>query len=506
MILELSTREKNPGWASYAPVCKEWQFYIEKKNFHRLKLRDSCLDEFKSMVVRQRDLVRHIQFIIELPEYSCYSCRSYTSAAREPPEQSIIGDRIWELFSILGTWKPATGGISLELNVYSPSDSKHWFRNCYFTSDDGDLDAATSAHDGDGGEISSKLHDPKHGWFKGQRDRVPSKSATEQLFQSVVDIGPRIEFPRVDVVTCFMIRRQLRRCLRPLDIQYILGSFPQLERMVYERWQPWTGLWSILADGRECPSSPPIPTSHVRPLTVWAAEFIQLLNYGFPKTLRRLLVFEDFNKDLAAILAEPYSRAYQEGGTVRKMSDFRRIDFVCRIFNLNLEELSISYMVNAEDLFPASPTTRYWDPWPTGPWERLQSLALTSQLLQPTTSRSETNALLCRAGVSALHMPKLRTLALWNGTRGMAAAFTYRVHRDYATITWRGTWNHEFSLPVIEAWQSVASTLHSVELRIEKQLIGQDVIRSHGDAIYHLDLPCRVVEPASLWQIRKENA
>ena len=190
MILELSTREKNPGWASYAAVCKEWQFYIEKKNFHRLKLRDSCLDEFKSMVVRQRDLVRHIQFIIELPEYSCYSCRSYTSAAREPPEQSIIGDRIWELFSILGTWKPATGGISLELNVYSPSDSKHWFKNCYFTSDDGDLDAATSAHDGDGGEISSKLHDPKHGWFKGQRDRVPSKSATEQLFQSVVDIGP----------------------------------------------------------------------------------------------------------------------------------------------------------------------------------------------------------------------------------------------------------------------------------------------------------------------------
>ncbi|KFY91384.1 hypothetical protein V500_04688 [Pseudogymnoascus sp. VKM F-4518 (FW-2643)] len=400
MILELSTREKNPGWASYAAVCKEWQFYIEKKNFHRLKVRDSCLDEFKSMVVRQRDLVRHIQFIIELPEYSCYSCRSYTSVARESPEQSIIGDRIWELFSILGTWKPATGGITLELNVYSPSDSKHWFKNCYFTSDDGDLDTVTSTHDGDGGEISSKLHDPKHGWFKGQRDRAPSISATEELFQSVVDMGPRIEFPRVDVVACFMIRRQLRRCLRPLDVQYILGSFPQLERMVYERWQPWAGLWSTFAD----------------------SQFLHLLNYGIPKTLRRLSVFEDFNKDLAAILADPYSRVYQEPDTVRKMSDYKRIDFVCRIFNLNLEEISVSYMVNAEDFFPASPTTRYRDPWPTGPWERLQSLALTSQLLRPTTSHQETNALLFRAGVSALQMPKLRTLALWNGTRGMAAA------------------------------------------------------------------------------------
>ena len=102
-------------------------------------------------------------------------------------------------------------------------------------------------------------------------------------------------------------------------------------------------------------------------------------------------------------------------------------------------------------------------------------------------------------------MPKLRALALWNGTRGMAAAFIYRVHRDCASIAWRGTWDHEFSPQVIDAWKSVASTLHSMELRIEKQLI-QDEIGSHGDAIHYLDLPCRVVEAASLWQIRGENA
>jgi hypothetical protein len=28
---------------------------------------------------------------------------------------------------------------------------------------------------------------------------------------------------------------------------------------------------------------------------------------------------------------------------------------------------------------------------------------------------------------------------------------------------------------------------------------------SYGDAIHFLDLPCRVVEPASLWQIRNEG-
>lgn len=92
MILEIHTRQKNPGWASCAAVCKEWQLFIEKKNFHRMRLPASCLDEFKHMVIRQRDIVRHIQFIIELPEYLCYSCKTYKP--RESLEESVIGDMI----------------------------------------------------------------------------------------------------------------------------------------------------------------------------------------------------------------------------------------------------------------------------------------------------------------------------------------------------------------------------------------------------------------------------
>lgn len=101
MILEIFTRSKNPGWTSCAAVCKEWQYYIEKKNFHKLKLQDCCLDEFKHMVIRQRDLIRHIKFIIELPEYSCRSCGTYVP--KEQPEQTIVGDGIFKLFSILGS-------------------------------------------------------------------------------------------------------------------------------------------------------------------------------------------------------------------------------------------------------------------------------------------------------------------------------------------------------------------------------------------------------------------
>lgn len=36
-----------------------------------------------------------------------------------------------------------------------------------------------------------------------------------------------------------------------------------------------------------------------------------------------------------------------------------RIRLVYRSCNLNLEELSVSYMVNAEDFFPSSPLTSH---------------------------------------------------------------------------------------------------------------------------------------------------
>jgi hypothetical protein len=215
-----------------------------------------------------------------------------------------------------------------------------------------------------------------------------------------------------------------------------------------------------------------------------------------PKAPKSLSVFEDFNAEFAVTIANRRPRP-----TIMQPSPDRNADprvgaaFAFR--SLDIEQLYVSFLLNAEDFFQGCS--------PTWTWQNLQSLALTSQLLKPTGFHLGTNALLCRAGVIALQMPKLRTLVLWNGSRGFAAAFIYQVHRDSVTITWRGTWNLQLTPQVIEAWQSVASRLHSAELRIEKQQI-HDAIGCHGDAIHYLDLPCRVVEPASLWQIRQENA
>ena len=206
-------------------------------------------------------------------------------------------------------------------------------------------------------------------------------------------------------------------------------------------------------------------------------------------------MFEDFNDDLAVALGNPQFPGHLQVDADRIVDPRIGAAFASR--SLDLEQLSVSYMVNAEDFFQAC--TRTWT------WQHLQSLALTSQLLQYMGSRQEIYALLCGAGIAALQMPRLHTLALWNSTGGDACAFIYHTDRDCAYITWRGTWDLELSPRVVKVWQCLAFKVHSSELRIDKQRI-QGVIGSHGDAIHHLDLPCRVVEPTSLWQIRMEGA
>lgn len=164
--------------------------------------------------------------------------------------------------------------------------------------------------------------------------------------------------------------------------------------------------------------------------------------------------------------------------------------------SLDLEQLSVSYMASAEDFFRACQ--------PTWTWQRLESLALTSQLLQHTADHQKIDALLYKAGMAALQMPKLRTLVLWYGAKGTACAFIYSADRGNAAhVTWRGTWGMELSPHVVQVWERVALENQSCPLRVDKpQVCG--TIRAHGDAIHHLALPCRVVEPASLWQIRRE--
>ncbi|KAF4960943.1 hypothetical protein FGADI_593 [Fusarium gaditjirri] len=166
--------------------------------------------------------------------------------------------------------------------------------------------------------------------------------------------------------------------------------------------------------------------------------------------------------------------------------------------SLRLHELAVSFFTDAVNFFQACE-----EEWT---WDHLQSLSLTSSLLflRRKEQKQRIDNLLITAAKLVLRMPNLTTMVLWNGGAGKACAFIYTRTKHYAHITWRGTWDLEISQQVLQAWESVAK-LHSVELKVMHERL-QEIIRSHGDAIFHLNLPCQVIEPTSLWQIRVEDA
>ncbi|WAO87266.1 Hypothetical protein NCS54_00457100 [Fusarium falciforme] len=123
----------------------------------------------------------------------------------------IMATATTRLFFILTNWKQNRGGLTLELNAYSPSDSQHWFKGCYFGAPgEAEPEVLGSECVPLRGLLSSAIHYPYHGWWHG----APTDDALRRPF------GPAIlkfqeELPSVQAVTKFLLRRQCRRQLDP---------------------------------------------------------------------------------------------------------------------------------------------------------------------------------------------------------------------------------------------------------------------------------------------------
>jgi hypothetical protein len=167
--------------------------------------------------------------------------------------------------------------------------------------------------------------------------------------------------------------------------------------------------------------------------------------------------------------------------------------------SLHLTTLSVSFIGDAEDFFAAC-----HDSWT---WDKLTSLALTSRILTNFTDTSDINNMLLDAADIALKMPKLDTLELWNGRRGVAMLFRYQRARDgqLAIITVRGTSKFALGIEATQAWDVVAQSHCHGGVVVQTSLIDPDVIRNHGDAICQLGLSTEVVRPVSLEQILSEH-
>ncbi len=169
--------------------------------------------------------------------------------------------------------------------------------------------------------------------------------------------------------------------------------------------------------------------------------------------------------------------------------------------SLGLEHLAASFVSDASHFFDAC---RKWNIWP-----RLESLALTSNVLNPQQHPVCINNLLERSALVAMKMPRLKSMELWNGRAGFAGVFQYqRFGSDWtAKITWRSTWDLSLEPHVLKAWQAVASERVDFKLQVVTEILDADVvITSLGDALRYLMLLNTVVHPVSLWQMQKETA
>ncbi|EMR65228.1 hypothetical protein UCREL1_7794 [Eutypa lata UCREL1] len=197
----------------------------------------------------------------------------------------------------------------------------------------------------------------------------------------------------------------------------------------------------------------------------------QTLIESFPGTkLCKLTIFENFN--------ESYPERYSDCPAIRVPNP--AVSRKLARASLHLTTLSASFMADAGHFFAARQ-----DSWT---WDKLTSLALTSRVLNNDADTSDTNNMLRDAAVTALKMPRLETMELWNGRRGVAMLFRSQRARDgqSAIITIRGTSELALGIAAEQARDVVAHRHCHGRVVVQTSLIDPDVIRCHGDAIRQL--------------------
>lgn len=205
--------------------------------------------------------------------------------------------------------------------------------------------------------------------------------------------------------------------------------------------------------------------------------------------LCKLTIFENFN--------ESYPEKYSQRSTMREPDS--AVSQKLANASLHLTTLSASFMVDAGFFFAARQ-----GPWK---WEKLTSLVLTSRVLTHDADPSDINNMLRDAAAAALKMPRLDTMELWNGRRGVAMLFRYQRARNGQSviITVRGTSDFSLGVAATEAWDMVARRHRHGRVVVQTSWIDPRAIRCHGDAIRHLGLSTDVVRPVSLQQILSEH-
>ncbi|PTB69996.1 hypothetical protein BBK36DRAFT_1110106 [Trichoderma citrinoviride] len=464
--------------APYATVSREWQAIVETHTFARIRLTPSRIDEFESMVHRNRALVRYIWLCLELMEYDCFMCAPMDPVLREfrNTDSYMIMVALLDVFSVLSTWEPQ-GSLQLDISVYSPSDSEHWFKYLTFEPDEPSNEYNRLRRRDLERSITHNCEDWQHGWRGGRRRFAPDRWAIHKIFNRFMGNGPFSEdeqeeeywrqLPLAPAVKSVLLRQQNRRRWNPTALAGIFARLPGLLDVHYEPWREWSHAQQIPTDESMRSLLESLASSQVRRLILFENSCSQYL-LDFP--------FLDTDRGSTLVVSRAIASA-----------------------SLVLEHLAASFMVDASDFFEARE--------PSWRWLNLTWLALTSRLLTPDQDAEKVDEMLCAAAAAAMTMPNLETMELWNGSEGLAMVFKYQRarEREPAVITTRGTWDFALCPEVVDAWEVVAKNHCCEGCTIEKELLNAAAVTSTGDAIHYLRLSHPVIRPISLEQIRMER-
>ncbi|KAH7165780.1 hypothetical protein EDB81DRAFT_780390 [Dactylonectria macrodidyma] len=459
-----------------ATVSRIWQSVIEPLNFAEISLTVPRLADLNSQAIlfRKRSQIRYIWFRAELKQCDCRQCANTDRDCwgLDNIDNQFIADAFESLFTTLSAWEPR-GDLVLDISVYSPSDNQHWFKYLSFCSDTnlGECPSRRGHKQG-----TTLINDPAHGWVAGQQVLAPGQFAIEQTFDEIMGEGPFDDeepemqwwrgLPFVPVVGVVLLRQQTRRRWKPVALANMLTRFPNMKELCYEPWREWTEI-ETHTDKRN-----------------------QTLIESFPWTkLCKLTIFENFN--------ESYPERFSQCPAIRVPNP--AVSWKLARASLHLTTLSASFMADAGYFFAARQ-----DLWM---WDKLTSLALTSRVLTNDADTLDINNMLRDAAAAALKMPRLDTMELWNGRRGVAMLFRYQRARDgqSAIITVRGTSELALGIATTQAWDVVAHRHCHGRVVVQTSSIDPDVIRCHGDAIRQLGLSTEVARPVSLRQILSEH-
>ncbi|PVH74316.1 hypothetical protein DL98DRAFT_604817 [Cadophora sp. DSE1049] len=468
--------------AVFATVSREWQTIIEKHNFSRIKLTSSRVAQLGSMVPhKRRSLVRYIWLCLELPEYDCSECEPQDpdSWGLSDAENSLVTTAFQDLFTTLSVWGPDSS-LLLDVSIYSPSDSEHWFKYLTFEPDFASDMCGRDQYAKQTMMIKAEATDHHHGWIAGCRNSIPTSTAIEKTFEEIMGEGPFDDeeqerqwwqqLPLVPAVTGVLLRQQNRRRFKPTALAHMFARLPGLQEIHYEPWREWLDVQQR-----------------------WTDQSLRLLFESLSSDrLRRLVLFENFD--------QTYPASYMHLGCELMRTPSSHVSRAVANASLTLEHLSASFIVEARLFFDARELS--WT-WPNLTW-----LAMTSQLLVPQERSTELDDMLRAAAAAAMKMPKLETMEIWNGEKGLAMLFRYQraEGEQPAAITWGGTWDLTLRPLVIQAWDAVAMRHRGQGLIIVKELLDAGVcVKSHGDAIRLLKLSRPVIRPVSLRQIQMEH-